>query len=82
MFFVLAVAIGIVESGLVSSLVQKLKTEKEDIQELILDTLTGCLRVEAFEALATGSVSILKEKLRDPSRAIRCKAAQVLMAIR
>uniref|UniRef100_A0A8C6YC70 Radial spoke head 14 homolog n=1 Tax=Naja naja TaxID=35670 RepID=A0A8C6YC70_NAJNA len=63
------------------TLVQKLKTEKENIQELILDTLTGCLRVEAFEALATGSVSILKEKLRDPSQAIRCKAAEALMAI-
>ncbi|ETE70450.1 Rhabdoid tumor deletion region protein 1, partial [Ophiophagus hannah] len=75
------VAAGIVESGLVSPLVQKLKTEKEDIQELILDTLTGCLRVQASEALATGSVFILKEKLRDPSRAIRCKAAEALMAI-
>ncbi|XP_070618573.1 radial spoke head 14 homolog [Erythrolamprus reginae] len=75
------VAVGIVESGLVSSLVKKLTTEREDIQELILDTLTGCLRVEALEALATGSVPILKEKLRDPSGAIRCKAAQALMAI-
>ncbi|KAL7983187.1 hypothetical protein Chor_000049 [Crotalus horridus] len=81
LFFTLAVAIGIVESGLVPSLVQKLKTEREDIQELILDTLTGCLRVEAFEALATGAVSTLKEKLRDPSLGIRCKAAQALMAI-
>uniref|UniRef100_A0A8C5RK71 Radial spoke head 14 homolog n=1 Tax=Laticauda laticaudata TaxID=8630 RepID=A0A8C5RK71_LATLA len=75
------VATGIVESGLVSPLVQKLKTEKENIQELILDTLTGCLRVEAFEALATGSISVLKEKLQDPSQAIRCKAAEALMAI-
>nr|XP_020654771.1 radial spoke head 14 homolog [Pogona vitticeps] len=74
-------AIGIVESGLVPSLVLKLKTELEDIQELILETLAGCLRVEAFEALASGAVGILKEKLCHPLVAIRSKAAQALMAI-
>ncbi|XP_063171381.1 radial spoke head 14 homolog [Candoia aspera] len=74
-------AIGIVESGLIPSLVHKLKTEEDNIQELILETLTGCLRVEAFEALASGAVSVLKEKLQEPSLNIRSKAAQALMAI-
>ncbi|XP_053226211.1 radial spoke head 14 homolog [Podarcis raffonei] len=74
-------ATGIVESGLVPSLVFKLKTELEDIQELILETLTGCLRVEAFEALATGAVHILKELLSHSGVNIRSRAAQALMAI-
>ncbi|XP_063000094.1 radial spoke head 14 homolog [Elgaria multicarinata webbii] len=74
-------AVGIVDSGLVPSLVFKLKTELEEIQELVLDTLVGCLRVEAFEALATGAVAILKKKLSHPSLGIRSRAAQALMAI-
>uniref|UniRef100_A0A8D0HGU6 Radial spoke head 14 homolog n=1 Tax=Sphenodon punctatus TaxID=8508 RepID=A0A8D0HGU6_SPHPU len=74
-------AVGIVESSLVPSLVLKLKTELDDIQELILDTLSGCLRVEAFEALASGGVHILKEKLIHESVAIRSKAARALLGI-
>lgn len=74
-------AVGIVESSLVPSLVRKLTTETEEIQELILDTLTGCLQVEAFEALATGAVRILKQKLNHPSVDIRSRAAQAMMAI-
>ncbi|XP_061458472.1 radial spoke head 14 homolog [Rhineura floridana] len=74
-------AVGVVESSLVPSLVMKLKTELEEIQELILETLSGCLRVEAFEALATGAVRILKEKLGHSSVNIRSRAAQALMAI-
>uniref|UniRef100_A0A674J9T1 Radial spoke head 14 homolog n=1 Tax=Terrapene triunguis TaxID=2587831 RepID=A0A674J9T1_9SAUR len=74
-------AVGIVESSLISSLVLKLKTELDEIQELILDTLSGCLCVEAFEALATGAVPILKEKLTHPSVAIRSKAARALLGI-
>uniref|UniRef100_A0ACB8FYJ5 Uncharacterized protein n=1 Tax=Sphaerodactylus townsendi TaxID=933632 RepID=A0ACB8FYJ5_9SAUR len=74
-------AVEIVESSLIPSLVLKLKTENEEIQPLLLDTLSGCLRVEAFEALATGAVRILKEKLNHPSVEIRSKAAEALMAI-
>lgn len=70
------------ESGLVPSLVLKLKTENEEIQKLLLGTLTGCLQVEAFEALATGAVGTLKEMLHHPSVEIRSKAAEALMAIR
>lgn len=75
-------AVGIVESSLVPSLVRKLTVEQEDIQELILDTLAGCLQVEAFEALVSGAVRILKEKLHHPSVGIRSRVAQALMAIR
>ncbi|KAM6241578.1 radial spoke head 14 homolog [Spheniscus humboldti] len=74
-------AVGILHAGLIPLLVFKLKTELDGIQELILDTLSNCLRVEASEALATGAITILKEKLTHSSVAIRSKAAWVLLEI-
>ncbi|KAM7089939.1 radial spoke head 14 homolog [Ciconia maguari] len=74
-------AVGILHAGLIPLLVLKLKTETDGIQELILDTLSNCLRVEASEALATGAITILKEKLTNSSVAIRSKAACVLLEI-
>ncbi|NXP52886.1 RSP14 protein, partial [Heliornis fulica] len=74
-------AVGILHAGLVPLLVFKLKTESDEIQELILDTLSNCLHVEAAEALAAGAVTILKEKLTHSSAAIRSKAAWVLLGI-
>ncbi|NXO59246.1 RSP14 protein, partial [Aramus guarauna] len=74
-------AVGILHAGLIPSLVFKLKTESDEIQELILDTLSNCLRLEASEALATGAVTILKEKLTHSSVAIRSKATWVLLEI-
>uniref|UniRef100_A0A663MAC3 Radial spoke head 14 homolog n=1 Tax=Athene cunicularia TaxID=194338 RepID=A0A663MAC3_ATHCN len=55
-------AVDILRAGLIPLLVFKLETEPDEIQELILDTLSNSLRVEASEALATGAVIILKEK--------------------
>ncbi|NXW88862.1 RSP14 protein, partial [Alopecoenas beccarii] len=74
-------AVDILHAGLIPFLVLKLKTEPDEIQELILDTLSNCLRVEASEALANGAVTILKEKLTHSSVAIRSKAAWVLLEI-
>ncbi|KFW05187.1 Rhabdoid tumor deletion region protein 1, partial [Eurypyga helias] len=74
-------AVGILHAGLIPSLVLKLKTESDEIQDLILDTLSNCLRVEASEALATGAIAVLKEKLTHSSVAIRSKAAWVLLEI-
>ncbi|XP_062814889.1 radial spoke head 14 homolog [Anolis carolinensis] len=74
-------AVCVVESGLVPSLVLKLRSEPEEIQVLILDTLWGCLRTEAFEALASGAVRVFKEKLAHPDLRIRSRATQALMAI-
>ncbi|XP_008501011.1 radial spoke head 14 homolog [Calypte anna] len=73
-------AVGIVTAGLIPSLVLKLKTELDEIQELILDTLSKCLHVEASEALAADAIPILKEKLTHSSVAIISKAAWVLLA--
>lgn len=72
----------VLRAGLIPSLVLKLKTELDEIQELILDTLSNCLRVEVSEALEAGVISVLKEKLSHPSTAIRSKAAWVLLEIR
>ncbi|NXH89080.1 RSP14 protein, partial [Edolisoma coerulescens] len=72
---------GVLRAGLIPPLVLKLKTELDEIQELILDTLSNCLRVEVSEALAAGAVTVLKEKLSHPSTTIRSKAAWVLLEI-
>uniref|UniRef100_A0A8C0ZK12 Radial spoke head 14 homolog n=1 Tax=Cyanistes caeruleus TaxID=156563 RepID=A0A8C0ZK12_CYACU len=72
---------GVLQAALIPPLVLKLKTELDEIQELILDTLSNCLRVEISEALAAGVVTVLKEKLSHPSTAIRSKAAWVLLEI-
>ncbi|NXS09804.1 RSP14 protein, partial [Neodrepanis coruscans] len=74
-------AVGVLQAGLIPQLVLKLKTELDDILELILDTLSNCLHVEISEALATGAIAILKEKLTHPSATIRSKAARVLLEI-
>ncbi|NWS67876.1 RSP14 protein, partial [Crotophaga sulcirostris] len=74
-------AVAILRAGFVPLLVPKLKTELGEIQELILDTLSNCLRVESSEALAAGAIPILKEKLTASSVAIRSKAALVLLEI-
>ncbi|NXE34937.1 RSP14 protein, partial [Ptilorrhoa leucosticta] len=72
---------GILRASLIPPLVLKLKTELDEIQELILDTLSNCLRVEVSEALEAGAVTVLKEKLSHASTAIRSKAAWVLLEI-
>ncbi|RMC05994.1 hypothetical protein DUI87_17539 [Hirundo rustica rustica] len=72
---------GVLRAALIPSLVLKLKTELDEIQELILETLSNCLRVEVSEALAAGAVTVLKERLSHPSTAIRSKAAWVLLEI-
>ncbi|XP_009871958.1 PREDICTED: rhabdoid tumor deletion region protein 1-like, partial [Apaloderma vittatum] len=74
-------AVGILRAGLIPLLISKLKTEPDEIQELILDTLSNSLRVEASEALATGAIAILKEKLTHTSVAIKSKAAWALLEI-
>uniref|UniRef100_A0A8D0F1D0 Radial spoke head 14 homolog n=1 Tax=Strix occidentalis caurina TaxID=311401 RepID=A0A8D0F1D0_STROC len=67
-------AVDILHAGLIPSLVFKLETESDEIQELILDTLSNSLRVEAAEALATGAVTILKEKKRNLSIILKGKS--------
>ncbi|KAM7319009.1 hypothetical protein ACRRTK_022121 [Alexandromys fortis] len=72
---------GIVNSGLIPSLVQKLQVEEEHIQEIILDTLAPCLQEDASEALKSQAVLRFKEKLLSGNPQIRSKAARALIAI-
>lgn len=73
---------GIVNSGLIPSLVWKLQREEEEIQGLLLDTLAACLMVDATEALSSGVVPFLKQKLLSANNDIRSKAARTLIAVR
>ncbi|XP_077605383.1 radial spoke head 14 homolog [Crocuta crocuta] len=72
---------GIVNSGLIPSLVWKLQREEEEIQELLLDTLAACLMEDATEALSSCVVPFLKQKLLSANDSIRSKAACVLIAV-
>ncbi|XP_059974394.1 radial spoke head 14 homolog [Mesoplodon densirostris] len=72
---------GIVNSSLIPSLVWKLQSEEEGIQELLLDTLAACLMEDATDALASWVVPFLKEKLLSANSNIRSKAAQALIAV-
>ncbi|XP_006157240.1 radial spoke head 14 homolog [Tupaia chinensis] len=72
---------GIVNSGLITSLVWKLQKEDEKVQELILDTLAPCLQEDATEALSTHVVPFLKQKLLSANDNIRSKAARTLIAV-
>ncbi|XP_059533018.1 radial spoke head 14 homolog [Myotis daubentonii] len=72
---------GIVDSGLIPSLVRKLHREEESIQEILLDTLAACLQEDATEALNSRVVPFLKDKLLSPNDNIRCKAARTLIAV-
>uniref|UniRef100_A0A8C6E0T4 Radial spoke head 14 homolog n=1 Tax=Moschus moschiferus TaxID=68415 RepID=A0A8C6E0T4_MOSMO len=74
-------ALGIVNSGLIPSLVWKLQREEEEIQVLLLDTLAACLMEDATEALASRAVPFLKEKLLSTNSDIRSKAARTLTAV-
>lgn len=73
---------GIVNSGLIPSLVWKLQREEEEIQGLLLDTLAACLMEDATEALSTRVVPFLKQKLLSTDDDIRSKAARTLIAVR
>ncbi|XP_008695740.2 radial spoke head 14 homolog [Ursus americanus] len=73
---------GIVKSGLIPLLVSKLqREEEEEIQGLLLDTLAACLMVDATEALSSGMVPFLKQKLLSANGDIRSKAARTLIAV-
>uniref|UniRef100_A0A8C5LRT9 Radial spoke head 14 homolog n=1 Tax=Leptobrachium leishanense TaxID=445787 RepID=A0A8C5LRT9_9ANUR len=74
-------AAALVDSDLVPLLVNKLESELEDIQVLVLETLHYCLKADVAQALAAGAVEILKKKLSHPSVAIRSKAAYAIMQI-
>ncbi|XP_043572029.1 radial spoke head 14 homolog [Chiloscyllium plagiosum] len=74
-------ATAIVYAGLIPDLIMKLRTELDEIQELILKTLHFCLLVDTKHALHAEGISVLKTKLKHSSALIRSLAAQALIDI-
>lgn len=67
---------GIVDLKLIKTLVDKLKTELDDIRELILDTLHFCMQVDTNQALEAKAMEIFTNLLKHDSETIRAKAAR------
>lgn len=69
--------------SLVPKLMLKLtKEEDEEVQLLLLSTLTHCSRLDALPGLASDGVSLLGRKLSHRSSIIRREAAAAMMALR
>ncbi|XP_052798462.1 radial spoke head 14 homolog [Mya arenaria] len=70
---------GIVQADLIGTLVNKLKTEVEEIKLLILDTLHFCMRVDTGKALKADAMTVFTSLLKHNDPAIRAKAARDIM---
>lgn len=70
---------GIVEASLIAVLVNKLKSEVDEIKKLILDTLHFCLRVNTEEALKAGAMEVFTSLLSHNDPVIRARAARDIM---
>lgn len=69
--------------SLVPKLMLKLtKEEDEEVQLLLLSTLTHCSRLDALPGLASDGVSLLGRKLSHRSSIIRREVAAAMMALR
>lgn len=69
--------------ALVPKLMLKLQEEEdEEVQTLLLSTLSSCSRLDALPALASGGISLLGHKLCHPSPGVRREAAAAMMALR
>ncbi|KAJ4923133.1 hypothetical protein JOQ06_021376 [Pogonophryne albipinna] len=66
---------------LVPKLLLKLREEEEDVQVLLLFTLSSCSFLDPRPALASDGVSLLLHKLSDSSTDIRREAMAALMAL-
>ena len=73
---------GIVKANLIAKLVEKLKTETDEIKELVLDTLHYCMKVDTEQALAAGGMEVFTSLLGHNTWEIRGKAARDIMDIR
>lgn len=55
--------------------------EEEDVQVLLLFTLTSCSRLDPGPALANDGISLLRDKLMHSSTSVRREAAAAMMAL-
>ena len=67
---------GIVNLKLIKTLVDKLKTELDDIRDLILDTLHFCMQLDTIQALEAKAMDVFTNLLKHESQTIRAKAAR------
>lgn len=68
---------------LVPKLMLKLQEEEdEEVQTLLLSTLSSCSRLDTLPALASGAISLLGHKLCHHSVGVRREAAAAMMALR
>ncbi|CAH1787094.1 unnamed protein product [Owenia fusiformis] len=70
---------GIVNAKLVAKLVDKLKTEHDEIKELILDTLHFCMRVDTTNALNANAMQVYTDLLAHELTSVRAKTARDIM---
>ncbi|XP_063685301.1 radial spoke head 14 homolog isoform X1 [Bolinopsis microptera] len=72
---------GIVNANLIKKLVEKLKTETDEIKQLVLDTLHYCMKVDTNQALAAQAMEVFTSLLGHETWEIRGKAARDIMDI-
>jgi hypothetical protein len=73
---------GVLASGLVPVLVEKLKTEEDEIKELILDTLHNCMRIDATPTLDCKAMAVFTGLLNATREGVRARAARNIMDLR
>ena len=61
---------------------QDINKEFLHFQELILDTLHYCMRVDTEKALEAGAMEVFTQHLTNPLKDIRAKAARDIMDLR
>lgn len=66
----------IIELKLIKMLVEKLKTEIDEIKEIILDTLHFCMMVETQQALDAKAMGVFTDLLNNKSKSIKAKTAR------
>uniref|UniRef100_A0A1I8J1N9 Radial spoke protein 14 n=2 Tax=Macrostomum lignano TaxID=282301 RepID=A0A1I8J1N9_9PLAT len=70
---------GIVQAALVPKLIEKVKSEHDEIKEYILDTLHFCLIVNTQDALKAHGMEVFTSLLASNLATIRAKAARDIM---
>lgn len=73
---------GIVNLNLIKILVDKLKTELDEIKDLILDTLHFCLQADTQQALDAKAMEVFTDLLKHVNESIRTKAARDIFDLR
>ena len=73
---------GVVDANLVEVLVEKLKSEIDEIKDIILDTLHFCMIVTTAQALRTDAMKVFVDLIQHEDNVIRSKAARNINDLR